>query len=153
MVTKRFAVNILRDMSKDVLGGELVGGARRRSRHSRRSRRGGAAKVGGAEVGGRRRSRKSRSRSRRSSKKGGRRSRSGSRRMSRKRSHRSRSRKSSRRHSRRGSSLMGAAAPVGGYGTRKGSKRSPWIKHVKAVAKRYGLSYKDALMEASKTYK
>jgi len=40
-----------------------------------------------------------------------------------------------------------------GHGSQHGKKTSPWIAHCKQVAKEQGLSYKDAMKVASKTYK
>ena len=49
----------------------------------------------------------------------------------------------------RGLSPAGGALKLAG----QGKKTSPWIAHCKKVAKEQGLSYKDAMKVASKTYK
>lgn len=41
---------------------------------------------------------------------------------------------------------------MGGYGTKMGAKHSPWIKHVKKYMKDHDVSYKEALIKASRTY-
>ena len=48
-----------------------------------------------------------------------------------------------------GSGKPGGALRLAG----QGKKPSPWIAHCKKVAKEQGLSYKDAMKVASKTYK
>lgn len=48
-----------------------------------------------------------------------------------------------------GLSLAGSGLSPAG----QGKKTSPWIAHCKKVAKEQGLSYKDAMKVASKTYK
>ena len=53
-----------------------------------------------------------------------------------------------------GLSPAGGALKLAGQGGGADSKKSsPWITHCKKVAKEQGLSYKDAMKVASKTYK
>jgi len=49
----------------------------------------------------------------------------------------------------KGLSVAGGTLKLAG----QGKKMSPWIEHCKKVAKEQGLSYKDAMKIASKTYK
>ena len=58
-----------------------------------------------------------------------------------------------KKHARRHVMRKTRAGVRAGAGTKKGARHSPWIKHVKAYAKKHNVPYKQALKQAKASYK